>query len=134
MKILKIWSWLWLLSQFSLISAQTTSEQNFYPEAPLELRNGILFSTQITIGFDNHSVTKNITDAEKIAGNQIKPGAFKSCITTFCTTRNINLEDICLKRGIPAWPAGMVTVTDRNNGDIRPAVDLSLVYMLDFRK
>jgi hypothetical protein len=122
-----------VVSLFSNEKGQTTySEPSFFPEAPLEFREGILHSIQITLCFTNHLIIQNLEGNKKIDVNQIKESPFKNCLVNFCSQRNIALVDIKIKRGIPSWPSSITTTTDIITGKVKSAIDLSLVHILQF--
>ena len=74
----------WALLFSNGISQETSKEHKFYSEAPIEFRNGVLYSSQITVGFKDHSVIQALRGRETINGNQVQEGKFKSFLTSFC--------------------------------------------------
>jgi len=66
----------WMTLFFSAAISKE-SQHRFYSEAPIEFRNGVLYSSQITIGFKNHSVIQALRGRETINGDQVQEGKFK---------------------------------------------------------
>jgi len=114
------------------ISQEDLQEQRFYPEAPIEFRDGALYSVQITVGFASHLVIENLEGNERLNGNQIQEGPFRNRLANFCAERNVAMEDIFIKRGVPSWPLAKSTITNMITGEVKPAIDLSLVHIIRF--
>jgi len=122
----------WYLLFAHGIGQEISPEQRFYPEAPIEFRDGALYSVQITVGFTNHLVIQNLEGNERINANQIQESPFRNRLANFCAERNVAMEDIFIKRGVPSWPLAKSTITNMITGEVKPAIDLSLVHIIRF--
>ena len=122
----------WVLLFNNGISQETPKEHKFYTEAPIEFRDGVLYSNQITIGFKDHSVIQNLRGRERINGNQVHDGKFKASLSSFCRDKNLDMRDIIIKRGIPSWPLGKTTITNRITGQLKSAACSPGMRLLDF--
>ena len=123
----------WVVFLFSYgISQEIPPKQKFYPEAPIEFRDGVLYSSQITVGLENHSAIQNLEGNERLNGSEIKEGPFKTALSNLCSQQNIAMNDVFTKRGVPSWPLAKTTITNMITGEVKPAVDLSLVHIIRF--